>query len=87
MGFRLEKPTILLIDDSPDDLEATARFLHRGLAADVILETDPFNALRRVREQSIDLCLVDLMMPELSGINFAKEFDEQDEVDCRLFCL
>ena len=72
MGFGLEKPTILLIDDSPDDLESTARFLRRGLAADVILETDPFNALRRVREQSIDLCLVDLMMPELSGINFAK---------------
>ena len=50
MGFRLEKPTILLIDDSPDDLESTARFLRRGLAADVIPETDPFNALRRVRE-------------------------------------
>ena len=72
VGFRVEKPTILLIDDSQDDLESTARFLRRGLDADIILETNPLDALQRVRELPIDLCLVDLMMPELNGINFAK---------------
>lgn len=72
MGFRVEKPTILLIDDSQDDLESTARFLRRGLDADIILETNPLDALHHVRELPIDLCLVDLMMPELNGINFAK---------------
>ena len=72
VGFRVEKPTILLIDDSQDDLELTARFLRRGLDADIILETNPLDALQRVRERPIDLCLVDLMMPELNGINFAK---------------
>ena len=72
MGFRVEKPTILLIDDSQDDLESTARFLRRGLDADIIVEKNPLDALQRVRELPIDLCLVDLMMPELNGINFAK---------------
>ena len=72
MGFRVEKPTILLIDDSQDDLESTARYLRRGLDADIILESNPLDALKRVRELPIDLCLVDLMMPELNGINFAK---------------
>ena len=72
MGFRVEKPTILLIDDSQDDLESTARYLRRGLDADIILESNPLDALKRVRELPIDLCLVYLMMPELNGINFDK---------------
>ena len=56
MGFRVEKPTILLIDDSQDDLESTARYLRRGLDADIILESNPLDALKRVRELPIDLC-------------------------------
>lgn len=63
---------ILVVDDSPINIE-TIRAHLRGEGYDILgLESGP-EALARVEEFDPDLVLLDLMMPEMSGIEVLRE--------------
>lgn len=63
--------TILVIDDF-----ATARLYHatllRQLGHRVVEAANGLEALEQVRQQPVDLILLDLLMPELSGAEFLR---------------
>ena len=74
--------TVLIVDDNADTAEAMSRFLaragHRGLCADSAAAAN--DALKNMLP---DLVLVDLMMPDWSGIDLLREL-RMDPRTCRL---
>ena len=67
---------VLLIDDEPLVARSMARLL--GPAHDVTALTSPVEALQRARTgESWDVVLCDLMMPEMSGIEFEAELSRE----------
>jgi two-component system NtrC family sensor kinase len=68
-AFRRAK--VLAVDDSETYLSHLRCLLQgEGYAVDAV--TDPKEALRRLEESSYDLALVDLVMPELDGIEVCR---------------
>jgi CheY-like chemotaxis protein len=65
---------LLVIDDEPNMGRSIERIL--GDEHDVVLLTSPQVALDRLRGgESFDLILCDVMMPEMSGIEFHAELE------------
>jgi CheY-like chemotaxis protein len=68
MERQQEPPLVLVIDDNPDDLTITSALLrHFGLA--VIEADDGVAGLLAARSQPIDLAIVDMAMPGISGMD------------------
>jgi DNA-binding response OmpR family regulator len=63
--------TILVVDDEPTILETLAESLERD-GYDVITAADGRGALARFRADQPDLVVLDLMLPELSGIEVCR---------------
>jgi signal transduction histidine kinase/DNA-binding NarL/FixJ family response regulator len=62
--------SVLVVDDSPINLKlAIALLAHRGVQ--VVAAVNAFEALEAVGRQSFDLILMDLEMPQMSGIEAA----------------
>jgi len=67
---------ILLIDDEPDFLEAmAARMRVRGLK--VKTTTSIMNALSMAESERFDVIVMDLMMPEMEGLEALKALKDQ----------
>jgi DNA-binding NtrC family response regulator len=61
------KEKVLLIDDEQDFIDVLAdRMRNRGM--DVSATTSPVEALDKVDEESYDAVILDLMMPEMDGL-------------------
>ncbi len=58
---------ILVVDDTETVLIFTKMML-AGQAAQVVVARNGMEALKRVEEQAPDLILMDIMMPELDGV-------------------
>jgi DNA-binding response OmpR family regulator len=65
------KPKILVVDDEPDTVELIA-FNLRNAGYDVISAVDGAEALRKARSQSPALVILDLMLPEVDGLEVSK---------------
>ncbi|MEX0613999.1 MAG: response regulator [Pirellulales bacterium] len=65
------RANVLAVDDSETYL-SHLKFLLQGEGYTVDAVTDPKEALRRLDESSYDLALVDLVMPELDGIEMCR---------------
>src|SRR5262245_9283275 len=63
---QLKDSTVLIVDDSPDYLEATAKLLEREGLEVLCAATGP-EALEILRSIKVDLCLVDVVLPGMSG--------------------
>lgn len=64
--------TILAVDDDPDILEALDLLLEdEGYR--IILATDGKSAQRSIQRQTPDLVLLDIRLPDINGIDLAKE--------------
>lgn len=62
---------ILVADDDPANRDILVRLLSR-LGAEVLAVADGEAALGLARERPLDLAMVDILMPRLDGIEFAR---------------
>jgi len=63
----------LIIDDEPLAVQLLSDYVQRHEScALAVAHTDPYVALRSLDEMEVDLILLDIQMPELSGMQFAK---------------
>jgi DNA-binding NtrC family response regulator len=70
-----DKPTILVVDDNQDLLNTFAMILkRRGFT--VQTAGDGFSAIERSREQNFDVTLMDIVMPEMNGVDAFKKIKE-----------
>jgi DNA-binding NtrC family response regulator len=71
------QPAVLVIDDSGSVATTTsAALLATGVSAKSAVE--PQEALAAMREGGIDLCVVDLVMPQMSGPELSRKLRELD---------
>lgn len=66
MAIRAQKPTVLIVDDEPDIL-LMLRLNLESEGFTTLLAGDGETALRRVREESPEVMVLDVMMPLLDG--------------------
>ncbi len=67
---------IAIIDDEQDILDVLERFLSRSEKFDIETFSNPLNALNPVKSGVFDLILLDIMMPQMNGIEFLKEIKD-----------
>lgn len=65
------KPKILVIDDEPDAVDLVA-FNLREAGYEVVTGADGNEALKKAREHVPDLIVLDLMLPEVDGLEVCK---------------
>lgn len=90
---------ILIIDDDPSVCEILSRLL-KSEGHDVQSVTDAQEGVNRINDQDIDLAIVDIFMPQKSGLEIIQEvgrskpsvkllamtaFGGQDDIDMRGF--
>lgn len=65
-------PTVLLVDDNPQNLELLEIYMEDLPGIRVVTATNGLEAMNIVAEESPDLILLDIMMPKLSGFEVCK---------------
>lgn len=67
MGIEFKKPVILVVDDEQDLCEMLVKiFYEEGYVTD--MANSGKDAIKKIREGGVDFVLLDIMMPEMSGI-------------------
>ena len=74
--------TLLAIDDEPDVLAIVAQFAQR-FGFTVVTRTDARAALAELRGLKPDAVLVDLMMPDINGLDVLRAIRDIDST-CRI---
>jgi two-component system phosphate regulon response regulator PhoB len=64
-------PRILVVDDEPDALELI-KFNLKSAGYDVVTAADGDEALKKVRARAPDLIILDVMLPEVDGLEVCK---------------
>ena len=64
---------IAIIDDEQDILDTLERFLLRSEKFEIETFSNPKNALESVKQGKFDLVLLDIMMPQMNGLDFLDE--------------
>ena len=72
-----EKARILIVDDNPENIAILVKFL-REQGYDVRAARDAAHALQALEVVTVDLILLDIMMPKMSGFEFC-EYLKQDQ--------
>lgn len=72
--------SIMILDDQPAILQGLKELVEKtGLGRVVATETNGHEALISVQKHHPDLILVDVSMPEMSGIEFARHLKDRRE--------
>ncbi len=67
---------IAIIDDEQDILETLERFLKRSEKFEIETFSNPANAMDLIKKGQFDLILLDIMMPQMNGMDMLKEIKE-----------
>jgi DNA-binding NtrC family response regulator len=67
------KTTIVIVDDEDMVLTSLSSFLNLETEYNVQSFNNPQSALEFIKDNEIDLCLSDYLMPEMDGISFLAE--------------
>ncbi|MCK5293270.1 MAG: response regulator [Arcobacteraceae bacterium] len=67
---------IAIVDDEQDILNVLEKFLSRSAEFDVTTFNNPVNGLSAVQSGGYDLVLLDIMMPQLDGLEFLRKLRE-----------
>ncbi len=70
---------ILVVDDSETSLFLVQSIFEDNSAIDYILESDSQKALQTLYDNSIDLIVLDLMMPALDGFEFLSRIKKDEQ--------
>ena len=65
------KPELVLIEDNADTRDLLQVFLESKF--DVLVFSNPMDALRRLREQTPAVILSDVLMPDMDGLQFVRQ--------------
>jgi two-component system, OmpR family, alkaline phosphatase synthesis response regulator PhoP len=68
----LADSTILIVDDNPQNVELLLAFLE-SLPVKLLTASDGVEALEQVSKNAVDLILLDIMMPRMSGFQVCKK--------------
>lgn len=69
---------VLVVDDSVDQAEMIVRMLEdMGVRAEAVF--DGASAVRRVKQNDVDVCVLDLVMPGMDGIAICEEIRKFDK--------
>src|SRR5690606_589176 len=71
VGSRGTRPVVLVVDDEPDTVELI-RFNLRQAGYEVITAADGAEAIQRARASRPDAIILDLMLPEMDGLEVCK---------------
>ncbi len=74
------KKRIAIVDDEKDILDILKQFLGRSEKFDIEIFNNPLNALETVKNGTFDLVLLDIMMPQMDGVEFLKQIKEATSV-------
>ena len=72
------KSTIMMVDDEPIILETMQMFLEEAGYDNFITTTEPKKALNMLVLQKPDIVLLDVMMPEITGLDILKQMRSQE---------
>jgi CheY-like chemotaxis protein len=64
--------TVLIVDDSAT-IRAFAKIFLKGLAVELLEAEDGVKALEVLRKTPVDVCVVDVDMPNMDGFTFTRE--------------
>ncbi len=79
MQKRTADGRVLIVEDDEKTARIVRSYLvHEGYAVDIV--TDGLSALRAVRDQPPDLVLLDVMLPELDGMDVCRELRRAGDV-------
>lgn len=77
--MRVQKPTILVVDDSPDDISSIVGLLNGEY--EIKTATSAEKALAYLENHSaIDLILLDILMPDMDGFEVCKKIKQRPEL-------
>jgi len=70
---------ILIVDDNKENLYLLESML-KGIGYEAVLAGNGKEALEKLRTESIDMIISDVLMPVMDGFKFCKEVKEKDEL-------
>lgn len=69
---------IAIVDDEKDILEVLETFLKRSGKLEIVTFSNPIDALNSIQAGGFDLVLLDIMMPQMDGIEVLKKIKENN---------
>jgi putative two-component system response regulator len=69
-GDGLLQSRVMIIDDEPINIFVAEKYLRLAGYTNIVTTTDPREALATLAEHQADLVLLDIMMPQFSGLEF-----------------
>ena len=79
--FSYESARILVVDDEPLVIRPVVQILNQAGFKRVESENDPRRALHTVQKFRPDLILLDLIMPEMTGVEFLEQLKSSPDFD------
>jgi DNA-binding response OmpR family regulator len=80
------KPKILVVDDEPDALELI-QFNLKGAGMEVLTASNGSEALKKARNNLPDLIILDLMLPEVDGLEVCKILRREEKTADIPICM
>ena len=68
--------SLLIVDDNQDITDLLSKFL-TSKGFDNVVTNDPRDGLERIKEEKFDVVLLDISMPEFSGIDIIKKLERE----------
>ena len=73
-----EKYSIVIIDDETEILNVLSRYLTRNANFSVTTYSNPISALNAVGNSKVNLVLLDIMMPQMNGLEVLEKLKAKD---------
>ncbi|MCA9246651.1 MAG: response regulator [Planctomycetales bacterium] len=76
-----ENPRIMIIDDEPINVKVARKYLEREGYLEFVTTTEPEKAFDLILEKLPDVILLDIMMPQVSGLQMLEQIRRDDRTN------
>jgi len=73
---RMEKPNVLLVDDSDDYRQQISKFVQKNYQANLSEAKDGLQAIEEIKKNQFDLVILDIKMPGQDGMSVLEEIKD-----------